>query len=76
MVGLGVYNFKTDVNGIPNASTTDTRFGINGGAGVLFKLGSLVSGFVEGRLDNVFSEKGLIDSDQVQVIPVTLGVVF
>ena len=76
MAGLGVYNFKTDVTGIPNASSTDTRFGVNGGAGLVVKLGSLVSGYVEGRLDNVFSQKGLIKSDQVQVIPVTFGVVF
>src|SRR2546430_613087 len=51
-----------------------TRF--NGGAGLVVKLGSLVSGYVEGRLDNVFSQKGLIKSDQVQVIPVTFGIVF
>jgi len=76
VAGLGVYNFKTDVTGIPNASNTDTRFGVNGGAGLVVKLGSLVSGYVEGRLDNVFSQKGLIKSDQVQVIPVTFGVVF
>ena len=31
---------------------------------------------VEGRLDNVFSDKGFIQSDQVQVIPVTFGIVF
>jgi len=76
VAGLGAYNFKTDVSGIANASRTDTRFGVNGGAGVLFKLGGLVSGYVEGRLDNVFSDKGFIQSDQVQVIPVTFGVVF
>ena len=76
VAGLGAYNFKTDVTGIAGASKSDTRFGVNGGAGVLFKLGSLVSGYVEGRLDNVFSDKGFIQSKQVQVIPVTFGVVF
>jgi len=76
VAGLGAYNFKTDVTGIANASRSDTRFGINGGAGVLFKLGGMLSGFVEGRIDNVFSEKGVIQSDQVQIVPVTFGVVF
>jgi len=76
VAGLGAYNFKTDVTGIAGASKSDTRFGVNGGAGVLFKLTSLVSGFVEGRLDNVFSDKGFIQSKQVQVVPVTFGVVF
>lgn len=76
VAGLGAYNFKTDVSGVAGASSSNTRFGINGGAGVLLKLGSLVSGYVEGRLDNVFSQKGFIQSNQVQVIPVTFGVVF
>ena len=45
-------------------------------AGLLIKLGSLVSLYAEGRADNVFTEKGVIDSEQIQVVPVTLGLVF
>lgn len=77
VAGLGAYNFKTDLSGIPGAtSKSDTRFGVNGGLGVLVKLGSLVSGYVEGHLDNVFSQKGFVNSSQLQVIPVTVGVVY
>ena len=75
--GIGAYNTKTDINGVPNVSgSSSTDFGINAGAGTLFKLGSMVSGYVEGRIDNVYSNKGMINADQVQVIPVTFGIVF
>lgn len=77
VAGLGAYNTKTDINGVPNVSgTSSTDFGINAGAGALFKLGSMLSGYVEGRIDNVYSNKGMINADQVQVVPVTFGIVF
>ena len=75
--GIGAYNTKTDINGVPNVSgTSSTDFGINAGVGTVFKLGSMVSGYVEGRIDNVYSNKGMINADQVQVVPVTFGIVF
>ena len=75
--GIGAYNTKTDISGVPNVSgTSSTDFGINAGVGTLFKLGSMVHGYVEGRIDNVYSNKGMINADQVQVIPVTFGIVF
>ena len=77
VAGVGAYNTKTDVTGIPSyTNTSSTDFGINGGAGVTFKLGSMVSGYVEGRVDNVYTKKGLKNSDQIQVVPVTFGLVF
>lgn len=77
VAGLGAYNTKTDVNGVPNVSgSSSTDFGINAGVGAVFKLGSMLSGYVEGRIDNVYSNSGLINADQVQVVPVTFGVVF
>jgi opacity protein-like surface antigen len=78
IAGLGVYNIKTDPTGVPNvSSTTDTRFGINGGGGVLLKLGHTLSGYVEGRIDNVYTDTGgFINTSQIQVVPVTFGVVF
>lgn len=77
VAGVGAYNFKTDVNGVPGASnSSDTRFGVNGGGGVLVKLGKVASAYLEGHLDNVFSDKGLVKSKQIQVVPVTLGLVF
>ena len=77
--GVGAYNLKTETDGVGGASGTevsDTRFGVNGGAGLVFKLGSLLSAYAEGRVDNVFTEKGLIDKEQIQVVPVSFGVVF
>ena len=75
--GIGAYNTKTDINGVPNVSgTSSTDFGINAGVGTVFKLGSMLSGYVEGRIDNVYSNKGMISADQVQVVPVTFGIVF
>jgi opacity protein-like surface antigen len=78
IAGLGAYNIKTDVTGVPGAgSSTDTRFGVNGGGGVLVKLGGLMSAYVEGHIDNVFSDKGgFVNTKQIQVVPVTLGIVF
>jgi opacity protein-like surface antigen len=79
VAGLGAYNIKTDTDAagaVAATSSSDTRFGLNGGAGVLIKLGSIVSGFVEGRVDNVYTQKGPITKDQVQMVPVTFGLVF
>ncbi len=78
IAGVGAYNFKTDVSGIPNAqSTSATKLGVNGGGGVVVKLGSVVSAYVEGRLDNVFDDKqGFVNAKNIQVVPVTFGIVF
>jgi hypothetical protein len=39
------------------------------------KLGA-ISAYVEGRVDNVYTEAGMIDSNSIQVVPVTFGVTF
>ena len=75
IAGLGAYHLKTETEGISPSSISNTRFGINGGAGVALRLGR-INGFVEGRVDNVFTEKGMIDEDQIQVVPVTFGLTF
>jgi hypothetical protein len=72
IAGIGAYSLETEVTDIPGAtSTTDTRMG-----GLLVKLGGVASLYVEGRLDNVYSEKGFVDSKQIQLVPVTFGIVF
>jgi len=75
LAGLGAYNLKTETTGLGGISQSSTRFGINGGAGLVLKLGT-ISGYIEGRVDNVFTEKGLIAPESIQVVPVTFGVVF
>ena len=75
IAGLGAYNVKTELDGAPDVSQSDTKFGVNGGGGVQIDLSGF-SVYAEARLDNVFTERGLIDSDQIQVVPVTFGIVF
>jgi opacity protein-like surface antigen len=75
IAGLGAYNMKTETEGAGAASVSETRFGINGGAGVAIHLGP-ANAYLEGRVDNVYTQAGLIDSQQVRVIPVTFGIVF
>ena len=75
VAGLGAYNLKTETEGATPTTVTDTHFGINGGAGVALHLG-MVNGYVEGRVDNMFTEKGMIDTNKIQVVPVTFGLTF
>ena len=75
IAGLGAYSLKTETEGISPASVSNVRFGINGGAGVTLHLG-MINGYIEGRIDNVYTEKGAIDADQIQVVPVTFGLTF
>ena len=74
-LGLGGYNVKTDPDGVNAPSSSATHFGVNGGAGLALRTGPIHI-FVEGRVDNVYTEKGLIDTKTVQLIPVTLGISF
>ena len=76
--GLGAYRIDTDVNadGVPDPKPV-TKFGIDGGAGVRFKLFGLKA-FVEGTLENIYTDQGfnssVIDNVNTQVVPVTFGV--
>ncbi len=75
-VGLGAYDVRADAGGSGTSSTSSTRFGINGGAGLAARFGR-VSGYVQGRVDNVYtSGGGAVDVKSIQVIPVTVGVEF
>jgi opacity protein-like surface antigen len=76
--GLGAFNLATTAGG---SSASTTRFGVDGGAGVRFRLAA-ISGFVEGRVDNVFTDQGLSPNVQnsqnlkTLIIPVTFGLMF
>jgi opacity protein-like surface antigen len=67
--GVGVYNLKLDEDD-DDESFEDTRFGINGGAGLRFRLTGL-STFVEVRYHNIFTE-----GSSTQVVPLTFGIMF
>lgn len=75
--GVGAYRLSSDIgytyvgghallNGAPSPS--QTKFGLNGGAGLDFSIGALHS-FVEARFHSVF-----IQGRNVNFIPITLGV--
>jgi hypothetical protein len=72
--GLGTYAVRTeyDADGLP--TQTVARFGAHGGAGVLFRFGSLVL-YAEGTLDHVAPRAGT-SGTVIQVVPVTMGVIF
>jgi len=78
IAGLGAFNVKTEVG---DTSGSETKFGIDGGAGLEFKLGGIAA-FVEGRLENIFTDQGLssaLGSTQefkTLIIPVTFGIFF
>jgi len=69
--GGGVYNFKIKGDDVPTGfDDSQTKFGINAGAGFDFKAGS-AGLFVEGRFHDVFT-----DGPNTQFIPITIGVRF
>ena len=84
VAGLGAYNLKTELDpGVmalqrdnTPTSASDTKFGVNGGGGVMLHFGHTISAYAEARVDNVFTDQGVIDTKQIQVVPVTFGVVF
>jgi opacity protein-like surface antigen len=76
MAGLGALNFKTSVeSGSTDVTDSETKFAINGGAGLAIKLGRM-DAYVEGRVANVYTEKGARDFKTVEYIPVTFGIIF
>lgn len=72
--GGGVYNTKItgadDPGGVIDTEGSETKFGINAGAGFNFGAGGAAL-FIEGRFHNVFTE-----GENTQFIPITLGIRF
>jgi opacity protein-like surface antigen len=78
IAGLGLSNFSTKLEGDPgtdNVSESATKLTVNGGAGVNVKLGP-ISGFIEGRINNIMNDGELVAFDSIQLVPITLGIVF
>lgn len=69
---LGAFRLKETSGGV---SASSTRFGIDGGAGLALKLGRMEA-FVEGRVQNVYTEAGVIDAKSIRAVPVTFGLLF
>ena len=79
MAGLGAFNVKSEItSGLTGGQSdpdSETKFGINGGVGLALRLFG-ANAFIEGKLQNVYTDKGLIDKSTVQIIPVTFGFIF
>ena len=77
MAGLGAFNVRQLVNAASGSTTTSqTNFGIDGGAGVEIKIGRIAA-FAEGRVQNVYTKSsGLINKNSIQSIPVSFGLMF
>jgi hypothetical protein len=76
LAGLGIANLQnTTETATSTTKESSTDFTVNGGAGLLMRLGSL-SAYLEGRVDNVYTSSGVIDTDQIQVVPVTVGLTY
>jgi hypothetical protein len=74
--GVGAFHIKDLLQQTSGDSTaTTTRFGIDGGGGIALKIGRLEA-FVEGRLQNVYTQEGWIDTKSITAIPVTFGILF
>jgi opacity protein-like surface antigen len=67
--GGGVYNSKPKGDDVPTGVDSETKFGINVGAGFDVKAGA-VGLFAEGRFHDVF----LSDSPNLKFIPITVGI--
>jgi len=75
VAGLGGYTVRTEFDGGALPSATDRHFGVNGGAGVLATMGVVVL-YAEGRLDNIYTGRAFDQGDVLQLVPLTLGIVF
>lgn len=69
--GLGAFNISQTSAG--GASTT--KFGVDAGGGLSLRLGRLEA-FVEGRVQNVYTDAGFINGKNIQSVPVTFGILF
>jgi len=71
--GFNVTNMLT-ANG-QSTSTSQFNFGLDGGAGLAISIGRL-SAFVEGRVQNVYTQHGMTDLKSIQSVPVSFGIMF
>lgn len=76
--GLGAFQVKTDSGVEGEESDSQVKFGINGIVGATLSLSRNVSLFAEGRVENIYTDEGQqVDSaNDIQVVPVTFGIVF
>jgi hypothetical protein len=80
LAGVGAYNIKADPDSAgATASASTTKFGINGGGGVGIHIPGLpIHAFIEGKLENIYTDQGVntavTKNLKTQIIPVTFGI--
>ena len=73
---LGAFDVNSVVNAVNTSSVSKVNFGIDGGGGISIHFGR-VSGFAEGRVQNVYTRNGgVISAKSIQSIPVSFGLLF
>jgi opacity protein-like surface antigen len=78
LAGVGFANVETKFEGDPGTDSFKgdaTKLAVNGGAGVNIKMGP-VSGFLEGRIDNIVNDGEMVAFDSIQLVPISFGIVF
>ncbi len=76
VLGLGGFDVRGMMTAAAGANAvSQLKFGIDGGVGLALRLGRL-DAFVEGHLQNVYTQRGLIDARSIQAVPVSFGVLF
>lgn len=76
LAGLGVYNLKGEVRiGNVTSSSAETKFGLNGGAGIDLPL-SGIAAFIEARFHFVMSSDDDSNRGNTTYIPVVVGIRF
>jgi opacity protein-like surface antigen len=73
--GIGAYHVKFEVDGPLGGEESGTRFGLNGGGGIAFRVNPRLSVYGEIRLVNILNDEGAVDSD-LQTVPFTFGITF
>jgi hypothetical protein len=75
LASAGVYNIKSEPDA-PNAPvTSSSHFGFAGGAGVLFSVGTVLL-YTEGRWDHVLTHGEVVPADKLDIVPISVGVIF
>lgn len=78
LAGVGAFNIRDAATtfGGKDSTFSATKIGIDGGAGISFRMGR-IAGFVETRIQNVYTQdQGVINTKTIQAFPVTFGLIF
>ncbi|HEY2375132.1 MAG TPA: outer membrane beta-barrel protein [Gemmatimonadaceae bacterium] len=77
LAGLGGFNVMNSLTAPSGQSTSTSQFnfGLDGGAGLAINIGRL-SAFVEGRVQNVYTQHGATNLKSIQSVPVSFGILF